>query len=92
MAIITCNENNIADGLHQAYEDGYRQGRTDEAENWKNKMENFDKIFEEWLNSMRDPTPEEWDSINNYIQSISIDTGINIFDIMDEYENNKLRF
>jgi len=48
MAIITCNENNIADGLHQAYEEGYRQGRIDEAKKWKNKMDNFDKIFEEW--------------------------------------------
>ena len=49
-------------------------------------MKDFDKIFEEWLNSMRDPTPEEWDHINNYIESISCPTGINIFDLMDEYE------
>ena len=49
-------------------------------------MDDFDKIFEEWLDSMRDPTPEEWNSINNYIHSISQDTGINIFDLMDEYE------
>ena len=49
-------------------------------------MDDFDKIFEEWLGSMRDPTPEEWNSINNYIDSISINTGINIFDLMDEYE------
>ena len=55
-------------------------------------MEDFDKLFKEWLGSMRNPTEEEWDAINNYIQSISIDTGINIFDIMDEYENNKLGF
>ena len=39
MAIITCNENNIADGLHQAYEEGYRQGRIDEAKEWKDKVE-----------------------------------------------------
>ena len=48
-------------------------------------MEDFDKIFEEWLSSMRDPTPEEWDHINNYIHSISRPTGINIFDLIDEY-------
>ena len=84
MAIITCNENNIADGLHQAYEEGYRQGRIDEVKNWKNKMDNFDKIFKEWIDSMRDPTPEEWDYINNYIESISHPTGINIFDLMNE--------
>ena len=49
-------------------------------------MDSFDKIFEEWLSSMRDPTPEEWDSINNYIESISRPTGINIFDLIDEYK------
>ena len=47
-------------------------------------MKDYDKIFEEWLNSMRDPTPEEWDHINNYIESISRPTGINIFDLMNE--------
>ena len=53
-------------------------------------MNDFDKVFEEWLGSMRNPTQEEWDSINNYIKSISIDTGINIFDLMDEYEKNQI--
>lgn len=52
-------------------------------------MENFDKWFEEWLSSMRDPTPEEWDHINNYIESISRPTGINIFDLIDEYKENQ---
>jgi len=56
-------------------------------------MEDFNKLFEEWLGSMRNPTEEEWDAVNNYIQSISIDTGVNIFDLMDEYEkDNKLGF
>ena len=52
-------------------------------------MDDFDKIFFFFLDSMRDPTPEEWDSINNYIESISRPTGINIFDLMDEYEENQ---
>ena len=56
---------------------------------WGFKMDNLDKWFEEWLGSMRNPTPEEWDAINNYINSISINTGINIFDLMDEYENSQ---
>ena len=56
---------------------------------WGFKMDDFDKMFEEWLGSMRNPTQEEWDSINNYINSISINTGINIFDLMDEYEENQ---
>lgn len=51
-------------------------------------MDNFDKIFEEWISSMRDPTPEEWDYVNNYIESISRPTGVNIFDLIDEHEND----
>lgn len=46
MAIIACNENNIADGLHQAYEEGYRQGRIDEAKEWKNKVEQLQLEYE----------------------------------------------
>ena len=54
-------------------------------------MDNFDKMFEEWLGSMRNPTQEEWDSINNYINSISINTDVNIFDLMDEYKENQIK-
>lgn len=57
-------------------------------EHWGFNMNNFNKMFEEWLGSMRDPTPEEWDAINSYIESISHPTGVNIFDLMDEYEND----
>ena len=58
-------------------------------EHWGFKMDNFDKMFEEWLGSMRNPTQEEWDAINSYIESISQPTGVNIFDLMDEYENER---
>lgn len=51
MAIITCNENNIADGLHKAYEEGYRQGRIDEAKEWKNKVE---ELYFEYQNLKED--------------------------------------
>ena len=51
---------------------------------WGFNMDNFDKMFEEWLGSMRNPTQEEWDAINSYIESISRPTGVNIFDIMNE--------
>ena len=67
------------------YDIKYHQGNSEEV---NQGIENLDKIFEEWLNSMRSPTPEEWDSVNNYIKSISRPTGINIFDLMDEYEND----
>ena len=46
MAIITCDENNIADGLHKAYEEGYRQGRVDEAKEWKHKVEQLRLEYE----------------------------------------------
>lgn len=46
MAIITCDENNIANGLHQAYEEGYRQGRIDEAKEWKDKVEQLRLEYE----------------------------------------------
>ena len=51
MAIITCNENNIADGLHQAYEEGYNQGycqgRIDEAKHWKYEVTKLRSEYEE---------------------------------------------
>ena len=51
MAIITCNENNIADSLHQAYEEGYNQGycqgRIDEAEYWKYEAIKLRSEYEE---------------------------------------------
>ena len=68
------------------YDIKYHKGNSAEI---NQGIENLDKIFEEWLSSMRDPTPEEWNSINNYIESISHPTGINIFDLMDEYEENQ---
>jgi len=56
MAIITCDKNNITDGLHKAfeegyhlrqvYEEGYRQGRIDEAKEWKNKIEQLQLEYE----------------------------------------------
>ena len=56
MAIRACDENNITDGLHQAYEEGYRlrqvyeegyrQGRIDEAKEWKNQVEQLQLEYE----------------------------------------------
>ncbi len=48
MAIITTyDEINIADGLHQAYEEGYRQGRIDEIKKWKDTVDKLRLEFEE---------------------------------------------
>ena len=56
MAIITYDENNIADDLHdaykegyrlrQVYEEGYRQGRIDEAKEWKNEVDQLRLEYE----------------------------------------------
>lgn len=62
------------------YDIKYHQGNSEEV---NQGIENLDIIFEEWLNSMRSPTPEEWDSVNNYIHSISQETGVNFFDFID---------
>jgi len=48
----------------------------------------------------REPTEEEWKAVHDYIDSISIPTGVNIFDIMDtpqtetktETQNSNLPF
>ena len=51
MAIITYDENNIADDLHQAYEEGYHQGycqgRIDEAKHWKYEVTKLRSEYEE---------------------------------------------
>jgi len=43
-----------------------------------------EKYMKSLLTGMRDVTPEERESANKYIESISINTGINIFDLIDE--------
>ena len=36
------------------------------------------------VDSMRNPTEEEMESVNKYIESISIPTGVNVLDIMEK--------
>ena len=40
------------------------------------------------VNEMRNPTEEEQESVNKYIESISKPTGVNIFDMMDESQTD----
>ncbi len=51
METIAWTENNIADGLHQAYEEGYHQGycqgRIDEAKHWKYEVTKLRSEYEE---------------------------------------------
>lgn len=42
----------------------------------------------ELFGSMREATEEEIDSVRQYIDSISVDTGINVFDLMDKKEKH----
>lgn len=38
---------------------------------------------------MRNPTEEEKESVNKYLESISKPTGVNIFDMMDELQTER---
>lgn len=38
---------------------------------------------------MRDATPEEIKSVDDYIKSISVDTGIDFFDVLERDNNDK---
>lgn len=57
MAIITYNENNIADDLHEAYEEGYHegycQGRIDEAKHWEYEVTKLRSEYEELKRDMQ---------------------------------------
>lgn len=41
------------------------------------------------VDGMRNPTEEEMESVNKYIESISKPTGVNVFDLMDEPRTDK---
>lgn len=43
---------------------------------------------EELFGKMRDATPEEQQIIDNYLKSISILTGVNLFDLLNNEEEN----
>ena len=66
-----------------------RQSKMSERE----KMNNLcDSVIAELLMisaKMRDATKEEQESINKYIDSISVDTGINFWDILEKAETKR---
>ena len=35
--------------------------------------------LDQWTSLMRDATPEEYESVNEYIRSISVDTGVEFY-------------
>lgn len=37
--------------------------------------------LDQWTSLMRDATLEEYESVNEYIRSISVDTGVNFYQI-----------
>ena len=43
------------------------------------------------VDSMRNPTEEEKESVNKYLESISEPTGVNIFDMMDELQTERIK-
>lgn len=70
----------------------YKKGIMDSLQFLQNNSENCDIICNAikkinditQIPKMRETTKEEKEAINNYINSISVDTGINIFDLMNE--------
>ena len=66
-----------------------RQSKMSEKERIKNLC---DAVINEILMisaKMRDATKEEQESINKYIDSISVDTGINFWDILEKAETKR---
>ena len=66
-----------------------RQSKMSEKERIKNLC---DTVIDELLMisaKMRDATKEEQESINKYIDSISVDTGINFWDILEKAETKR---
>lgn len=47
------------------------------------EYQSFEKEAESLFGKMRESTPEEDESIQSYLDSISEPTGFNIFDILD---------
>ncbi len=69
---------------HRYYDDKYLTNpfKIDVNNIYKtNSSTRLEKIANELFGEMRDATPEEQASINNYIKKISKDTGVNFFDI-----------
>ena len=66
-----------------------RQNKMSEKEKIKNLC---DSVIAELLMisaKMRDATKEEQESVNKYIDSISVDTGINFWDILEKVETKR---
>ena len=57
----------------------------------KKRQELLQELIEDFnfLKEMRDATKEEQEKVNSYIDSISIDTGINFWDLVAEIEESE---
>ena len=62
----------------------YKPRYEDEPQTEDEKVRDVVRGFIDLVNSMRNPTEEEMESVNKHIESISKPTGVNIFDEMDE--------
>ena len=52
------------------------------------KTENCSEIPNNWDEFFREPTAEERKAVADYIDSISVPTGVNVFDLMDEQQTS----
>ena len=53
-------------------------------------MSKIEDVAYELFGTMRDATKEEQENVNKYIDGISVDTGINFYNICKENENNEI--
>ena len=84
----------IGADLQKAYNDGYKCGRLDalaELLKYIGEMGDYDggKTEPQMDDFFRELTAEERKTVDEYIESISIPTGVNVFDFMDEPQTER---
>lgn len=75
--------------LRELAEIADRLDRKTEPQTEEEKVREVVRGFMNIVNDMRNPTEEEKESVNKYIESISKPTGVNVFELMDEPQTER---